>query len=267
MGRIRRALSAAGVAAVVGYAGNRITRPDPDASTRSRWIRVNHAGHRVTLAEGPVAVVAVLAGGLVAGGGRTALAGSLAALGSGLVGAYDDLAGSAQARGFRGHLHALRRGTVTTGLIKIVGVGLSGALAAVLLPRPGPALVDRAIDTALIAGTANLVNLFDLRPGRAAKVVLLLGAPLVGAGTAPALGASIGCLPADLAARSMLGDCGANALGASVATAAAAALPRTPRLIALIAVVGLTLASEKFSFTRVIAAHPVLDRLDRLGRA
>ena len=65
----------------------------------------------------------------------------------------------------------------------------------------------------------------------------------------------------------MLGDCGANALGASVATAAVAALPRSVRVVVLTAVVALTLASEKVSFTAVIADHPLLDRLDRLGRA
>ena len=153
-------------------------------------------------------------------------------------------------------------------MVKIIGVGLSAAAGRRdLVPRPGAALVDRAVDTALIAGTANLVNLFDLRPGRAAKVVLLLAAPLAGVGAAPALGTAVGCLPGDLAARSMLGDCGANALGAAVATAAAAVLPRPARLIALVTVVALKLASEKVSFTAVIAEHPVLDRLDRLGRA
>ena len=64
----------------------------------------------------------------------------------------------------------------------------------------------------------------------------------------------------------MLGDCGANALGAAVATAAAASWPRPARLLALAGVAALNLASERVSFTAVIERVPVLRRLDQLGR-
>ena len=65
----------------------------------------------------------------------------------------------------------------------------------------------------------------------------------------------------------MMGDCGANALGAGLATAAADALPRSFRLVGLGAVVALNLASERVSFTAVIDRTPLLRRLDQLGRA
>ena len=64
----------------------------------------------------------------------------------------------------------------------------------------------------------------------------------------------------------MLGDAGANALGAMLGAAAAQTLPRSARLGLLAGIVALTVASEKVSFTRVIAATPPLRWLDMLGR-
>jgi len=63
----------------------------------------------------------------------------------------------------------------------------------------------------------------------------------------------------------MLGDCGANALGAMLG-AAAAGLPRPARIILLAGITALTAASEKVSFTKVIEQRPALRRLDMLGR-
>jgi UDP-GlcNAc:undecaprenyl-phosphate/decaprenyl-phosphate GlcNAc-1-phosphate transferase len=274
------------VAALVAVVANRRAvqaLPDhaaqaPDSTeSASRWIRTNHAGARVTLAEGPIAVVALLVGAgmdrLLDQPGHRSLPVAVAGVGSGVVGAYDDLYGTTQAKGFRGHLRALRSGEVTTGMIKILGVGLSAAAAAALIqrarpgcPKPVCRTLDGLLDTALIAATANLTNLLDLRPGRAAKATIVLGAGLFGSGAAPAIGAAVGSLQTDLAARSMLGDCGANALGAAVGTAAAQSLPRRFRLLAFGAVAALNVASERVSFTEVIERTPLLRRLDQLGR-
>ena len=64
----------------------------------------------------------------------------------------------------------------------------------------------------------------------------------------------------------MLGDAGANALGAMLGAAArpAAAVRRGWPCSAGVA--GLTAASEKVSFTKVIARTPALHWLDMLGR-
>ena len=73
-------------------------------------------------------------------------------------------------------------------------------------------------------------------------------------------------LPEDLGERAMLGDSGANALGAMLGAGAAAALPRKARIAVLAAVAGLTAASEVVSFTKVIERTPPLRWLDMLGR-
>jgi len=240
------------------------------------WTKTNHRGEAVTLLEGPaVAVAAAAAASLSPGLPARARAAMVAAgIGAAAFGGYDDLAGSGDRRGFRGHLGALARGEVTTGAVKLGGIGASGLASAAALGGP-PA--DVAINAALAAGGANLLNLFDLRPGRAIKVALAVGTLVAAAapprrrgvaarGVAPPLGAALALLPDDLGERAMLGDAGANALGAMLGTAAAASLPRGGRIALLAGIAGLTAASEVVSFTTVIERTPSLRWLDMLGR-
>jgi UDP-GlcNAc:undecaprenyl-phosphate/decaprenyl-phosphate GlcNAc-1-phosphate transferase len=254
---------AAGAAARAAYAA--LTRVPPGGA--ARWTRTNHRGEPVTLLEGPAAAIAGTMAAATAPGvpGRCRAAMAVAAAGAAAFGGYDDIAGSGDRRGFRGHLGALARGEVTTGAVKIGGIGATGIAAAAV--NGGPA-ADVAINAALVAGTANLLNLFDLRPGRAIKVVLAAGGPLAAAGApvAAPLGAALALLPEDLGERAMLGDAGANALGAMLGAAAAGRLSRTSRLAILAGATALTAASEVVSFTKVIQRTPALNWLDMLGR-
>jgi len=239
---------------------------------RAPFERTNHRGETVTLLEGPIAVLGALAGVAASrSDSRVKAAALVAGSVSGAVGAYDDLAGATETKGFRGHLSALRRGEVTSGAVKILGVGAAGLVAAALLPRRSKgfgAVTGIVADGALIAGTANLTNLLDLRPGRALKAVTALSAPVAvtGGPASAVIGAAVASAPSDLGERSMLGDCGANGLGAITGTALAASLPRPLKVLALGAVVALNLASEKVSFTKVIAGTPALDKIDQWGR-
>ncbi len=261
------------LAARAGYAG---LRRYPPAGEKT-WTRTNHRGELVTLVEGPALAVGAVAAQVAVGrrGDVTSAVAGLGALGFGLL---DDLRGSGQRRGLRGHLGALAQGEVTTGTVKLAGLAATGVGAAL---AEGGSAVDVALNAGLIAGGANLLNLFDLRPGRAIKVGAL-AAGLAAAGgaivpgdagrlvgletvAAPA-GAALALLPEDLGERAMLGDAGANALGALLGVAAARALPRRGRLGALAVVVTLTLVSEKVSFTKVIERTPTLHKLDMLGR-
>ena len=64
----------------------------------------------------------------------------------------------------------------------------------------------------------------------------------------------------------MLGDCGANASGALLGQAAVRAMSPRGRLLALGAIAGLTLLSERVSFSAVIEGNPLLRRVDEWGR-
>jgi UDP-GlcNAc:undecaprenyl-phosphate/decaprenyl-phosphate GlcNAc-1-phosphate transferase len=263
---------------------------------RKTWTRTNHRGEPITLLEGPAVAIGAVAGAVLAPGTgqRERIAMVAAGAGAAAFGAYDDLAGSAASKGFRGHLSALRRGELTTGAVKIAGIGATGLAAALIAGqhggpvKPGEAAAgppgapagradpvlaaaDAVINAGLVAGMANLLNLFDLRPGRAVKVAIGAGgllAVLPGRGgrvSAAPVAAALALLPEDLGERSMLGDAGANAIGAMLGVAATA-LPRRARVAGLAAVAGLTAASEVVSFTRVIEQTGPLRWLDMLGR-
>jgi hypothetical protein len=267
---------AAALAAGTARAGYALLRRWPPAGAAA-WAATNHRGEQVTMLAGPAvaagsALAALLAPGLPA---RTRAALVTATAGAAAFGGYDDLAGTGDRRGFRGHLSALAGGELTTGAVKIAGIGGTGLLAAAL--AGGPA-ADVAINAGLTAAGANLLNLFDVRPGRAIKVALaggmLLastargghGRPSAATAVAGPAGAALALLPDDLGERAMLGDAGANALGAMLGMGVAVSLPRTARMAVLAAMLGLTAASEVISFTAVIERMAALRWLDMLGR-
>jgi hypothetical protein len=274
-----RAIRSAAVAAAAARLSYSMLRARPPGGAAT-WSRTNHRGEPVTLLEGPAVAIGGVAGALATGGSsRARLAAAIAGAGAATFGGYDDLAGNGGSKGFRGHLGALRNGEVTTGAVKLAGIGAVGLAGAIIAGDPADgklgrrtvtaALADTVINAGLIAGGANLLNLFDLRPGRAVKVALIAGGMLSPAGTdaiAAPVAAAAAMLPEDLGERAMLGDAGANALGAMLGTAAATSLPRPARLAALSVVAALTAASEVVSFTKVIERTPALRWLDMLGR-
>ena len=245
--------------------------------------RENYRGAKLATASGLLIVVAVIAVEgvrtivelLGASDGATAsyrLVVLATVVAFGALGFIDDVLGDNAEKGLKGHVAAALHGRVTTGFIKL------GGGASVALVVAGAALGGSAgrilVDAALIALAANLGNLFDRAPGRTIKVALLVWVPVAllagtsatGLALAVVVGASIGLLPSDLAERSMLGDTGANALGAALGVAVVLTVaPATRTAIAIVLVV-LTLLSEVVSFSSVIARVPPLHALDRLGR-
>ena len=191
----------------------------------------------------------------------------------GTVGLIDDLLArrGRQARGLRGHFRALREGRLTTGAVKAM-VGLVAGLAAAAVARPiGGAAWEVIVDGLLIALCANLLNLLDLRPGRALKGFVVLAAPAMALDPraalllTPLLAAAIVYAPSDLAGRVMMGDVGANTLGGAAGLGLALALPPLGRLVAVLALVAVHVYCERASLTQTIARSPVLRFLDGLG--
>jgi UDP-GlcNAc:undecaprenyl-phosphate/decaprenyl-phosphate GlcNAc-1-phosphate transferase len=195
-----------------------------------------------------------------------------AAVAFGFLGLIDDVVGSGHAQGFRGHLGELARGRLTTGGLKLVG-GAAVALTVASAKDPG-APVRLLVDGALIALAANLANQLDRRPGRVTKVglvaflVLALGVANVAIlqGLAVVVGATAALFVDDLHERLMLGDVGANVLGACLGTGVVLACDFGVRVGVLVAIALLNVVGELSSFTRLIDAVPPLRALDRAGR-
>ncbi|BCB89174.1 hypothetical protein Psuf_064870 [Phytohabitans suffuscus] len=262
--------------------------------------RTNFRGRTVSLAGGPALAAGAAVSAAVAAPSTAAAAAALTAgVGSGAVGLYDDVMGERSwsvpgcgtgrdarepsgAEGGQGVRRAPRRAPRGAGDQRARqdrrgGRGRARRVRAArrrpVPPAPGHPrgrAADLLLGTGVIAGTANLLNLFDLRPGRAIKAGGMIAAPLslgrAGGLAAGPLGVAASVLPDDLDERVMLGDSGANALGALLGVAIAARTGPAGRAAALAAVAALTAASEKVSFTKVIEANPVLSQLDALGR-
>ncbi|MRS12526.1 MAG: hypothetical protein EG823_05565 [Actinobacteria bacterium] len=224
-----------------------------------------------------------------------------------LFGMLDDVFGSHGDKGFRGHLGALFAGRLTTGGMKLVGIGALAAVYGWHAAEKGAAAGHIAsvstrmlwwmAATVVIALTANLVNLMDLRPGRALKTYSVLA---VAAGVAFSLNAvaqyrafiaqsgavfgtadavvTVACMLTvllgpvsavwrlDLGERGMLGDSGSNAMGAIVGYLMAGSLP-LPWLGALaVVLLAMNVLSERVSFSAMIEKTPPLRFLDGLGR-
>jgi UDP-GlcNAc:undecaprenyl-phosphate GlcNAc-1-phosphate transferase len=174
-------------------------------------------------------------------------------------------------RGWRGHGAAALRGELSTGALKAVGsLGLALFAMSYLSLSNWRWLLAAAV---LVLAT-NVFNLLDLRPGRSAKAFVLLGAGLtigsmnlrplwaLGLFAAPALVAGA----YDLRERAMLGDTGANLLGALAGLWLVLTLSGTGQLVALVLLAAITLYGEIRSLSALIERTPGLRELDSWGR-
>jgi UDP-N-acetylmuramyl pentapeptide phosphotransferase/UDP-N-acetylglucosamine-1-phosphate transferase len=199
------------------------------------------------------------------------------ALGVACLGMIDDMLGGAHSgqaaapRGWRGHGGAALRGELSTGTVKALG---SLGLALLTTNYLGLAVGRWLLAAAVLVLATNTLNLLDLRPGRAFKVFVLIAAGLtIGARALRplwTLGLFVG--PAlvagayDLREKAMLGDTGANLLGALAGLWMVLTLSQTGQLIALALLLVVTVYGELSSISELVARVPLLRRLDSWGR-
>ncbi|MCL2680717.1 MAG: hypothetical protein FWF11_04500 [Coriobacteriia bacterium] len=204
--------------------------------------------------------------------------------------------------GFKGHIKALLRGKLTTGMAKLLGIGCTALAVSIFLvgfdPFAGGFLRLSSYDlllivlaTCAIALSANLINLFDLRPARASKVYVFLTLQVAFISLCAALVFTtitglwnpahllreelvhvlwlLGPIAAiwryDAGERAMLGDAGANPAGALLGLFAVSGLFVLLPVYVLF-VLALNLASEKVSYSQLIERTPWLQRIDSWGR-
>jgi UDP-GlcNAc:undecaprenyl-phosphate/decaprenyl-phosphate GlcNAc-1-phosphate transferase len=192
-----------------------------------------------------------------------------------LLGLLDDLVGSARddmPRGWRGHARATMRGGFSTGALKAAG---SLGVALFVLSGRGVSAGEYLLSVALLVLATNFFNLLDLRPGRSAKALVLLGAGLtIGSADVHPLwtvglfaGPVLVLLPFDLGERAMLGDTGSNVIGAIAGLWLVLTLSTLGQAIALGLIAIATVYGEFRSISELIERAPILRQLDSLGRA
>ena len=188
-----------------------------------------------------------------------------------VLGIIDDLFGSREVGGFKGHFKKLIfERKLTTGAVKAIGGGLVGLIAGWIIS--GGDVIKWLPAALIIPLSANILNLFDLRPGRAVAVFFFgLGVTYIwtlGSIIEPCI---IGCIAVvaiefavlDSRARAMMGDSGSNALGAALGLTIALNTNYIFQLAAIAALVGIHVYSEKHSMSELIEKNRVLSSIDR----
>jgi hypothetical protein len=199
----------------------------------------NHRGLRLPLVGALVAL----------GGGRAPTRVRAGVAAAALLGLADDL-WSGPERGFRAHLASGR----TTGVAKALGI-----------PAAALATTRSLRGTLLVSLAANALNQLDTRPGRALKA-FALGAALVRGPAKAYVPLAVLLAPYDLREMTMLGDAGANALGAVLGYGSVGKLTARGQILSIAALAALTAVGEARSLGDLIERTPGLSQLDRVGR-
>ena len=186
------------------------------------------------------------------------------------VGIIDDSLGNRGVTGLIGHFKALFKGSLTTGAFKALLGGFVGLTLAVTLSKSIPNII---VATLVVALSTNMMNLFDLRPGRAIKAYVILSLIIFLASAKFNREVMMLIVPAvlayfyfDLRALTMMGDAGSNVLGVSIGVFIVSSFDLPVQLVSLVLLVAIHVLTEKFSLTKIIENNKFLNYVDKLGR-
>lgn len=188
------------------------------------------------------------------------------------LGFVDDLLGNHKARGFIGHFRYLLAGRLTTGGLKALG---AATISLVIVYYSTHTLSQAFVSWLNILLITNLINLMDLRPGRALKVFTFLFFLLflftwhlsgIWYLAVPVLAVLVFYFPLDFSAIAMMGDTGANLLGGILGFFVIQTVGFWGEGAILFVVILIHLYSERYSISTLIEENRLLAWLDRLGR-
>ncbi len=186
------------------------------------------------------------------------------------AGVLDDIIGNRDVSGLKGHFKSLLKGSLTTGGFKALFGGFVGVIISVAISKN---LGDIIVNTLIIALSTNLMNLLDLRPGRAIKVYISISTVLFLTLTGYVKSLILLIVPNvlayfnyDLKARAMMGDTGSNVLGISVGMLIVMGCSIKIRIGWLVFLVLIHILTEKYSLTQIIEKNKFLNFIDKLGR-
>lgn len=186
------------------------------------------------------------------------------------AGILDDIIGNRDVSGLKGHFKSLFKGNLTTGGFKALFGGFIGILISLSISKD---ILDIAINTLIIALSTNLMNLLDLRPGRAIKVYLVIMISIFITLTGYIKALPLLILPNvlayfnfDLKAKAMMGDTGSNVLGISIGILMVFGYSFNVRACWLVFLILIHILTEKYSLTKIIENNKILNFIDKLGR-
>ena len=188
-----------------------------------------------------------------------------------VLGILDDMLGSREVGGFKGHFKKLFfERKLTTGAVKAIGGGLVSLTAGWFISGGDP--IRWALAFLVIALATNTLNLLDLRPGRAVAVFFFgLGVTYIlvrGSMAAPWIVGTIAVVTfifavIDSRGLAMMGDSGSNAIGAALGLSIALNTGLIAQLIAITFFAAIHIYSEKHSISALIERNRVLKCIDR----